>query len=247
MKEIRTRFADDIISEIAIPGRKSRRVIIFCGGMPSSPSKKSVREYFSKKGYWVVDFRYRGSWESGGDFLEFSPVQDVIDIIDQLSKGFKDLATGEVYSFTPSKIYLIGVSFGGPAAILASVDERVDKAVAISSVIDWRVSSEVEPLDWLYSFVKEGFGRAYEINKKRWNKLAGGKFYNPVFYKDKINGEKLLLIHAKDDEVVDYRPAEDFAEKVGAKIVLYKKGRHISSSKILKDPIIKRICRFLDD
>ena len=246
MKTIRTRFAKDIVAEVAIPAGKSRRVIIFCGGgVPSSPGKKKIIEYFGKKGYWVVDFRYRGTWESEGVFLEDSPERDVLDIVDQLPKGFKDSQTGEVYQMAPSRLFLIGVSFFGPAAILASRDERVDKAVAVSSVVDWRFPSKAEPLDWLYSFIKEAFGRGYNVDKKRWNKLAGGKFYNPAYYVDEIDGGKLLLIHAKDDEVTPYEPVQDFVERVGAKLVAYKKGGHLSSSKLIKAPIMNRVWKFL--
>lgn len=245
MRKIRTRFAKDIVAEVGIPGGNSRRVMILCGGMPAPPGSEKMLEYFGKKGYWVVDFRYRGTWESEGQFLKISPEQDVLDIIGQLPKGFKNVETGEIYCVSPSKLFLLGISFGGPAAILASRDERVDKAVAISSIVDWRVPSREEPLDWLYSFVKEGFGRGYNVDKKKWNKLAGGKFYNPAYYADGIDGDKLLLIHTKDDEAAPYKPVQDFAERTVAKFVLYKKGGHLSSRKFVKPPIINRIHQFL--
>lgn len=244
MKVIRTRFAKEIVAEVAIPAGKSRRVIIYCGGMPSLPGERKVLEYFGKKGCWVVDFRYRGSWESEGRFLEESPVKDVEKIIEQLPKGFKDAESEEIYQLTPSALFVVGISFGGPAAILSSIKEKVDKVVAVSSVVDWKIPSRAEPLDWLYSFVKEAFGRGFNLNKKQWNKLAGGKFYNPAYYAEEIEGDKLLLIHARDDETTPYEPVKDFAEKTGAKLVTYKKGGHLSSSKLIKPPIVNRVWRF---
>ncbi len=66
MYTLRTRFAKDIVCEFLPPSRPQKldKVVILADGMPSVPSKKSVLEYFSKKGFWVFHPRYRGAWES---------------------------------------------------------------------------------------------------------------------------------------------------------------------------------------
>src|SRR3989344_271631 len=131
MHTLRTRFKKEIVTEFLPPRKKSSKVIILCSGMPSVPYKPDLMEFFSKKGYWVFYPRYRGSWESGGQFLKISPHQDIIDVIDSLPKGFKDAWGGKIYKVRPSKICLFGGSFGGPAAILASLDKRVNKVIAV--------------------------------------------------------------------------------------------------------------------
>lgn len=242
---LRTRFKKDIVAEFLAPKRKSQRMIIFCDGMPSAPSKKKLLEFFAKKGYWVFHPRYRGSWESGGRFLKVSPHQDILDIIGQLPKGFRDLWSGEVYKFNPKSIYIFGSSFGGTAAILASRDPRVTKVAVLSPVVDWTAQSKAEPIDRLYKFTKEAFGEGYRFSKKDWDKLKKGKFYNPAAIVNEIDGRKIFIIHSKDDEIVLWRPVRKFAEKIGCQILLLKKGGHLSSSNFIKPRFCQRIRKFL--
>jgi dipeptidyl aminopeptidase/acylaminoacyl peptidase len=80
----RTRFKQQIIAEFlpATSKSKKQRVIILCDGMPSMPRKQALMEFLATEGYWVFYPRYRGSWESGGQFLEKSPDRDILDVID---------------------------------------------------------------------------------------------------------------------------------------------------------------------
>ncbi|MCR4284376.1 MAG: prolyl oligopeptidase family serine peptidase [Parcubacteria group bacterium] len=249
MHILRTRFKKEIVAEFLPPSRmlKENKVIIFCQGMPSGSSKKDLLEFFSKKGYWVFHPRYRGSWESGGEFLKLSPHQDILDIIEQLPKGFRSAWDGKLFKVNPDKVYLFGSSFGGPAAILASGYPLVDKVVVFSPVIDWRSPSKVEPLDQLGRFVKTGFGEAYRFPIKNWNKLKNGKFYNPIAETKDIDGKKIFIIHAKDDEVVSYIPSKKFSEKTGCKLVLLKKGGHLSAKNFIKKSFYKKIRWFIKE
>jgi pimeloyl-ACP methyl ester carboxylesterase len=244
---LRTRFAKDIVAEFLPPARPSKtdKVIIICGGMPSYNSKDSLIEFYSRKGYWVIAFRYRGSWESAGKFLRVSPERDVLDIIDQLPKGFVDLWSNKKYKVQPKKIFLFGTSFGGPASILASRDKRINKVVALSPVVDWRQQSKGEPLDFLYSFTAKAFGEAYRLNQKDWAKLKQGKFYNPVHYIREIDGDKLFIIHAKDDNIVNYGPVAKFARETRAELIALPKGGHLRTIYFMQPRFYKRIQKFL--
>ena len=245
MHTLKTRFKKEIIAEFLPPKKKSDKVIILCSGMPSVPAKADLMDFFSKKGYWVFYPRYRGSWESSGQFLKISPHKDIIDVIDGLPKGFKDAWSGKIYKVRPSKLYLFGGSFGGPAAILASLNPRVTKVVAISPIIDWRVKSKTEPHEWFGKFLKNAFGESIRFAWKDWLKLKTGKFYNPMAVANKINGEKIFIIHAKDDETVNYKPVKKFAEKTNSQLLLLKSGGHLSLSTVMKPIFYKRIKKFL--
>lgn len=234
MHLLRARFKREILCEFLPPTRKSSRIIILAAGMPSVPSKKETLLFLAKKGYWVFFPRYRGTWESSGHFLSISPHKDILDIIDQLPRGFKELWSGKQYKIHPSKIYIVGSSFGGPAAIFASRDKRVTKVFTFSPVIDWRKDSKAEPLDWLYGFTREAFGNGYRMSKSSWNKLKGGRFYNPAYYAKQIDGKKIFIVHAKDDKIVPWQPTKKFARDTGAKLLLLKKGDHLSGSNIIK-------------
>jgi pimeloyl-ACP methyl ester carboxylesterase len=245
MYPFRARFKKQIIVEFFPPKRPSGKVMIFCPGMPSYPSNSTQMELYSRKGYWTFRPRYRGTWESAGKFLAKSPEQDILDIIDQLPEGFTDVMTGRLYRVKPSKLYVIGSSFGGAAAILASRDPRVTKAVGLSPVVDWRSPSRTEPLGPFYNVVKESFGEAYRMSEKDWGKLKTGKFYNPMHEAKSIDGSKLLLVHGKKDDVVDYKSVVKFGKLVGARTVIVPNGGHFAGHILTVPTFTKKLLKFL--
>lgn len=134
----RTRFKKQIVTEFLPPARahKRQRVIILCDGMPSLPHKQPLCEFLSRKGFWVFYPRYRGTWESGGEFLEKSPHEDILDVIDELPNGLTEVTFRKKFVLKPDEIFVIGGSFVGAAAILASLDSRVKKVIANCPVVD---------------------------------------------------------------------------------------------------------------
>lgn len=243
----RTRFGEDIVAEFLPPERDSNKVAILSSGAPGYPGgKRELMQKLSKQHFWSIVPRYRGTWESSGTFLEHEPSEDILLIMNQVSEGFFDLWSGAKHKVHEPAFYLFGGSFGGPATILNSADERVKKAIAISPVVDWREQQHtVEPLDLMSEYVPQAYGVAYRAEPTIWQKLADGNFYNPATAKEKVDGEKLLIIHAEDDKVVHPWPAETFAKEIGAKFVQLKSGGHMGVSSA-NDPIIwKHIEKFL--
>ena len=257
----RTWFKSEVFAEFLTPARIRKlitsktdeiyddrgKVIILLDGLPTMPGNKELMEFFMKKGFWVFMPRYRGTWESKGELFESSPEKDLIDCIDGFSKGFVDAYSGVTYYLIPKKLFVIGSSFGGTAAILSLTNNRIDKAIALSPVIDWKVESKKEPLDWLYMFTKQGFGEGYRIHKRNWNKLKTGTFYSPKYERAKIDGTRLLLISAKDDEIVPYFPTVKFAQATSANLLLRARGGHLTASSILKPFFLNKILTFIAD
>lgn len=244
MHPFRTVFANEIVAEFLPPARKSRKVMILLGGMPTVPAKREMLVHFSKRGYWTFFPRYRGSWESGGRFLRISPERDVLDLVGQLPRGFKDMWSRVRHRIVPSVIHIIASSFGGPAGILASRDPRVSKVVALSPVVDWRAPSAEEPLGRLYTFVKEAFGGGYRVSRPAWDKLERGMFYNPAAHVSELNGRKLFIIHASDDRIVRPGPVIRFAKKTGASFLLLPRGGHLGSRTLFRPSVHKRMIHF---
>ena len=222
--------------------RAQKKAIILCDGMPTVPSKRALMAFFAKKGYWVFHPRYRGTWESGGQFLRRSPEKDILDVIGQLPRGFPDVMTRKTYKLKPAQLILLGGSFGGPAIILASRDPRVTKGIAFCPVVDWK---KITRINTELRNVEEGFGAAYRFSMKDWNKLTTRGFYNPVDKLNSIAGSKLFIIQAKDDESVGWKPVSAFAKNTGTRIWLMKKGGHLSTSLAMKPQFYKRINKFL--
>jgi acetyl esterase/lipase len=213
--------------------------------MPTVPSKRPILEFFARRGWWAFHFRYRGTWESGGLFLRRPPDRDVTDIVDCLPRGFTELWGGRKFSIPKPRVAVLGSSFGGTAAIMASRDPRVKRAVAFSPVADWREESKAEPLDWLVKFTAAAFGSVYRFAPEDWKKLKGGTFFNPVAHEDEFDGRKIMIFHAQDDRIVPWRPTAVFAKRVGAELAVRRRGGHLRLGDALRPPYWRRVRRFL--
>src|SRR5208282_2727405 len=236
----RTRFARYIVTEFLPPDRprKIQRAIILCDGMPSIPRKQTLAEFLSSKGYWVFYPRYRGAWESGGEFLERSPHLDVLDVAGGLSQEFRELAFGRRFRVRVDEVFVIGGSFGGAAAILSSLDSRVKKVVANCPVVDWgilRREQKKETSNPSYAaYIRAAFGNGYRLSDKNWKKLGGGRFYNPIYHASEINPSKIVMFHAQDDPYVPYRSVVEFARVTGVRLKLLRRGGHLSTDLVVR-------------
>ena len=244
----RARFKREILAEFLPPARlgKTQKAIVLCDGMPSIPRKQSLASFLSKKGYWVFYPRYRGAWESDGEFLKTSPHLDILDVIDALPKGVRDLTFGQMFRPMPQEIFVIGGSFGGAAAVLASLDSRVKKVIANCPVVDWKIlrnSERAETSNPKYSaYIREAFGGAYRLSERNWQKLRSGTFYNPTYHINLIDASKVMMFHAMDDPYVPYKSVARFAAKTGVRLKSLRRGGHISTDETIRKywPEIKK-------
>jgi pimeloyl-ACP methyl ester carboxylesterase len=236
----RTRFKNEIVAEFLPPSRPSnkQRIIILCDGMPSIPRKQPLSEFLAGKGFWVIYPRYRGAWESGGEFLATSPHEDILDILGELPKELEEIAFGQQFRLSPDQVFVIGGSFGGAAAILLSLDPRVKGAVANCPVVDWSIlrrSEKTETSKENYAeYIREAFGDGYRLSDRNWAKLRGGTFYNPWPRRKEVNPSKVLIFHAKDDPNVPYARTKRFAEITGVRLKTLRRGGHLSTDYITR-------------
>lgn len=244
----RTRFKNEIVAEFLPPSRagKKQKVIILCDGMPSIPRKQPLAEFLSIKGYWVFYPRWRGSWESDGQFLEKSPHEDILDVVSELPKGVTENAFGKQFTLSPDEVFVISGSFGGTAAILASLDERITKVIANCPVVDWSILKDEQTKETSNpsypAYIREAFGNAYRLSEKNWNKLGRSAFFNPIRHIDELTPSKIMMFHAKDDPYVPWKTVDGFARKAGIKLKLLARGGHLSTQDTVQRywPEIKR-------
>jgi pimeloyl-ACP methyl ester carboxylesterase len=230
---LRVRFGKDraIVAELMLPTRRDRgAVLILAPGMPSSPSKTSLLRFFSAKGYTVILPRYRGTWESDGQFLKSSPAEDLAAVIDGLFEPIQDVWNQTELELIPQEIFVIGCSFGGPAALYAAKDDRVSKVLCISPVVDFTVESPDEPMDMFADLVARTFGQAYRFDPQDMNRLAQGEFYSPAIDALDVPGDKVWILHAEDDTVVLPAPVQAYAHAIDARITMATRGGHLSCS-----------------
>ncbi len=236
----RTRFARDIVTEVLPPARalKTQRAIVLCDGMPSIPRKQPLAEFLSAKGYWVFYPRYRGAWESGGEFLERSPHMDILDVVGGLAREFRELAFGRRFRLCADEVFVIGGSFGGAAAILSSLDPRVKRVAANCPVVDWGIlprEQKKETSNPSYAaYLRAAFGEGYRLSERNWKKLLDGKFYNPMYRAAEVDATKVMMFHAQDDPYVPYRSVQKFARVTGARLKLLRRGGHLSTDLIVR-------------
>jgi predicted alpha/beta hydrolase family esterase len=77
------------------------------------------------------------------------------------------------------------------------------------------------------------------------DKLQNGSFYNPMGHLDKIDPAKILLIHARDDDVVQARSVERFAKITGCHLIMLKAGGHLKTDIITMPRFRSKIKPFL--
>ncbi len=245
MHLFRTKFKNGVVAEFLPPRKPSNNVIILCDGLPSLPAKNRLTRFLSRKGFWVFNIRYRGTWESEGEFLSHEPQEDILNILEELNSGFKSIWTGEEFKILPEKIFVMGTSFGGTTAIMSSLSEKVNKIIAFCPPIDWTAQENTEPLSDIKKIVREGYGGAYRFSDENWNNLESGDFFNPINHKKDFDSKKILIVHAEDDEVVSYGPVKEFARDIECKFISRKKGGHISSYLLMKCGMWRLIEKFL--
>ena len=230
---LRVRFSKDIIAEILLPPKQIGRVLILLGGAPSMPSKPDVMRFWAEKGYTCVLPRLRGTWESGGEFLAQDPVLDIFDIVNEItSKNFVGIQTiaepleKKMLKLKVKTIFVLGASFGGTGAVLASQHPKVKKVVALAPVIDWSFDAPLEPFECFQEFTRLAFGDAYRGKASSWKKMQQNKIFSPLKDTKKVTGKKVLIIHAGDDDVVLIDPVYSFIRDTGAALVEPKRGGH---------------------
>lgn len=244
----RTRFAKDIVAEVMFPERQTGKIAIIAIGLPSSPSKSKVLRFLATQGYVAIFPRYRGTWESEGNFLEHSPAKDIEDVIADLVKqrSVRNLATNEQKSVRVSAVHLFGGSFGGPAVLMNSHLPIVKKVIVLSPVLDWSAEGKDEPFDFFVRFSRKAFGGAFRPrHQKDWQKLIKTDFYNPVAHTSRIDGSKAFIIHSKDDTIVPYDPVIPFAQKTNASYYLKPTGGHLGTNVITRKFYWDKIRAFL--
>lgn len=238
MKPLRLRINTDIVTEFLPPrSGNGSTAIIFCDGCPSVPSKRSVLEYWSKRGFWVFHPRYKGTWESAGKFLDHDPTEDILEVARTVRSGelvsTRTRSGDKVPQPSIKRVIVVGASFGGAVALLSSLHSEIDKAVAISPVIDWstEVTNSLEPLSDLKAFIRKGFGEAYRFLDSDFDRLGRDpQFFNPIAHVSEYDARKIFIMSAKDDMIVSSDRIVQFVLQTQCAYHMRKTGGHFSSS-----------------
>lgn len=229
-----------LIAEFAfLEGLMPTQAVILCDGLPSAPYRKETIESLAKQGFLVFYPHYRGTWESEGEFLLKSPVEDVKLVVESIKSGhIQELFADRIFDFQIDKIYLIGVSFGGSVVLSASSLQGINKVISFCPVVNFRTFGTKYPeqdLRHMGDFMKVAFTNGYRFDSTNWNKLLEGSILDPVGSVEKTDPKNIIIVQCEDDTTVNYHPVVEFAEKFGIQCKLLPTGGHFSFSKIPKD------------
>jgi len=108
------------------PGVRPLPTVILCHGFPGNDGDVfGLGERLAEEGFNALAFNYRGSWGSGGVFKDTNSLEDVVSAIRYVKSSF----VVKEFNVDPSRIALIGYSYGGGMALLGSLSDASVKRV----------------------------------------------------------------------------------------------------------------------
>lgn len=226
-----------IISEFCFKSENNiTTALILCDGLPNAPKNKELLETLAEKGYLVFYPRYRGTWESEGEFLKENPVLDIYEIVSLIKQNeISELWEDRIFKFNIKKIIVIGVSFGGAVALSCAKNPLIDKVIALSPIFSFRafnINKNEQDLVHLGTFMSKAFINGYRMNLINWGKLVKGDIFNPLNDLDQENVGKVTLLQSTDDTTVNPKYVKDYAKNLGITLKLYEGKGHFSFSKL---------------
>lgn len=232
-KPNRVRIGEIISEFVNVEG--SNKAMIILEGLPSVPDEKRVLNIFANQGYSVFYPRYKGTWESGGEFMKESPVNDIEELIDALVDGI-DTVKGEVKF---DEIYVIASSFGGSVSLCLKNRPELKRVIAMSPVYDY---TKIPSLSTLSGFIRKMFGQAYRYKEENWKKLLSGDVIRPEESLEKFDDKSKFVIFAGEgDKDIPAECLKEFADKVGIDFYSFKGVGHLSYSKFAEEVLEKAL------
>jgi len=205
----KTRDGVDIPAYLTIPKGKEAKnlpVVIYVHGGPQYRDDQMFNhtvQFLASRGYAVLQPNFRGSKGYGQEFENKGKYQWGGIMQDDVTDGTKWLIEQGIAN--PKKICILGASYGGYAAAmgLVKVPDLYKCGVSISAVFDipYQIATDKKYIG----------GRA-------WAKILGlegadPETVSPYYRADEIKSP-LLIIHAKDDNVVLYKQGQNMAQKL---------------------------------
>jgi len=142
-------------------GAGAHPIVILLHGYPGNERNLDLAQAVRRAGYDVLYFDYRGSWGSGGTFSYSHALEDVGVALSWV----RSPENAAKYHFDPSRLTLVGHSFGGWLALMAAANEPADVCVAAFAAENagWEgirfpdhAEQSIEVLDYLRATTGDG-------------------------------------------------------------------------------------------
>lgn len=232
-KARRVKFGEIVSEFIHVEG--SKKAMIILEGLPSVPDEKRVLNIFANLGYSVFYPRYKGTWESDGQFLKESPVKDLEQIVDALVNGVESMM-GELKF---EEITIIASSFGGSVALSIKDRPELQKILVLSPVYDYKNMPSLESLS---GFMRKMFTQAYRYEESDWDKVLSGELIDPSReLRNFPSKDKIVIFAGEKDKDIPVNKLEEFAEKQGLAFCSFKNRGHLSYSQLAEEVLEKAL------
>lgn len=198
-----------IFFECALQERLADAVIILLG-FPGKMEQHALIEEFASRGYHVFLPRYRGSFQSKGQFLSKNPIDDLMVFMRSFEQGsVKSLWDLRKRQFRVNKKLLVGSSFGGAIACgLAAKSGAFSHLILLAPIWDFAVHNEnknEEDLARLTMFVKRAYENVYRIKWKNvQERMLKWREMRPDYYAPLLQKLPILVFHDPNDKVVSF-------------------------------------------
>jgi len=116
------------------PGEGVHPTVVLLHGMPGNEQNLDLAQSMRRAGWTVIAFHYRGSWGSGGRYTLKGGIGDAKALLDSLARP----ASAQAWGVDPSRIVLVGHSYGGYVAAQAAADNPTVLGVVL--LAPWDIS-----------------------------------------------------------------------------------------------------------
>jgi hypothetical protein len=216
-----------IIFELFEPPKDKdiKKGVIVFPGLPNQPRNEDFGENLSSEGFWVLQPRYIGSWESYGTFCMKDCIKTVIESEKLFLKGrTRELWGDKEISWDLEDIFLISSSFGSAVVLSALSQIKSKKIICLAPLtnLDKHNSEkniEEQDLFELGLFIKRGFENAFRgFSLGEWKEFITGKTeINPIKYVSLVNNKRVLIVHGDADKVINISRSEEYYKAIGKK------------------------------
>ena len=207
VRKVVTLEVDDlkIAGQLYLPSKNDQApcpTVCVCHGIPAKSPDPSDRGYLRlaericRQGFVVLNFNFRGTGASGGNFDILGWSRDLESAIDYL------WALPEV---DRSHLSLLGFSGGAAVSVyIAAQDKRVSSIVTCACPAEFTFFTEVDrPQSVVDHFRSIGTIRDRDFPHSVDEWFNGFKLVSPIKYVAGIAPRPLLLVHGNKDETVD--------------------------------------------